>query len=308
MVDSSRIAFSGSYVALITPFNETEEVCFESLGRLIDWHVNEGSDGLVVLGTTGESVLLTDDEYWEVAEFSLQHSAGRIPIVLGCGGVSTSKTTALAKRLASLQPNGFLSVTPYYVKPSQLGLIDYYRSIADASDVPLILYNVPGRTGVDLSNETVHKLSEHSNIVGLKDATGDIARGSELIAALPDFSFLSGDDETALSYLRVGGNGVISVTANVAPRQLKEIVNQQLDLSLERISSSRSDLIDIDAEFAKLMPLNKALFIEANPIPVKWALWRMSKIQYGIRSPLTWLDEKFQPEVEYALKHAQIIK
>ena len=307
MADSLRVKFSGSYVALITPFDEKGEVCFKTLGQLIDWHVKAGSDGLVVLGTTGESALLSDEEFWRVAEFSMTHAAGRISIILGCGGASTSKTCALAKRLATLRPDGFLSVTPYYVKPSQSGLIDYYTSLADASKVPIVLYNVPGRTGVDLFDETVVKLAEHPNIVGLKDATGDIERGSVLMSKLPHFSFFSGDDETALLYLRAGGSGVISVTANVAPRQMKEVVSRQIAL-LGDSSEKSSELVEIESLFERLMPLNKALFVEANPIPVKWVLWKMAKIKYGIRSPLTWLDEKFQPEVENAMKLSQIIK
>jgi len=294
-------------VALVTPMSEQGDICYTTLESLINWHVQASTDALVILGTTGESSLVDEEEYYKIASFALEKCDGRIPVILGCGAISTDKTVALAKRLSELGPDGFLCVTPYYVKPSQEGLVTHFRQIADATEVPVILYNVPGRTGVDLCDESILALSKHPNIVGLKDATGDIARGAHLIKQLPSFSFLSGDDETALEYVKQGGDGAISVTANIAPEEMSRWINEIREKQSSGLNTDE-DIRDAAELFQWLMPLYVNLFIEANPIPVKWALWRMGKIEQGIRLPLTWLNTSNQQTVEDALVASQIIK
>ncbi len=281
----------GSLVALVTPMLDDGEVDFGALGELIDWHINAGTDGLVVLGTTGESALLSDAEQQEVLKFSLEKVNRRIPVIVGCGGVSTEKTLAMAKAFNQLKPDGFLCVTPYYVKPGQRGMVQHFKALANTCESPVILYNVPGRTGVDLGDESIRELAKHPNIVGIKDATADIARAKPLFESVEDFVFLSGDDETAFDFVSNGGDGVISVTANVAPAQMK----MWLDVL------GQGKVAEAKCLFEQLLPLHQELFVEANPIPVKWALWELGKIKSGIRLPLTWASENSQARIRNAL-------
>lgn len=304
----SQVSFSGSMVALVTPMTDQGEICYSSLESLIDWHIDSSTNALVILGTTGEASLLNEQEYFRVCEFTLEKCHGRIPVILGCGGVSTAKTVDFAKKLAELKPDAFLSVTPYYIKPTQEGMVEHFTQIADATDIPVILYNVPGRTGVDLLDETVVKLSTHKNIVGLKDATGDIARAEFLASKLNDFALLSGDDETAFEFIKAGGDGAISVTANIAPNEMSLWLNGCLNKAKSVQKITEVDLTEELDLFQRLMPLHRNLFVEANPIPVKWALWKLGKIKQGIRLPLIWLKKSNQAKLEEALISSQIIE
>lgn len=272
-----RPKIQGSLVALVTPMTVDGCIDFEQLNRLVEWHIQQKTDGLVIMGTTGESSLVSDQELLEVVAKVIDVVKGRIPVIAGCGATSTKKAVDLAKQLAELKPDALLCVTPYYVKPEQKGLIAHYESIAESSEVGIILYNVPARTGCDLSSESVLELSTNKNIIGLKDATGELERVSSLIKQLPDdFALLSGDDETAYDFIALGGKGVISVTANVIPNKMAQWTN--LAIAGELTTAKRV--------FGELESLHKVLFVESNPIPVKWALHLMDKITSGYRLPL----------------------
>lgn len=286
--------FTGSLVALVTPFAPDDTLDRAALSALIDWHVEAGTAGLVIAGTTGESPTLTSDEHAELIAASVEQAAGRIPIVAGTGSNSTAQTIALSQRCEAAGVDGFLLVAPYYNKPTQEGLYQHFSAIADATSKPVILYNVPGRTCSDIEPETVGRLSAHPRIVGIKDATGDLDRLAANLAAAPaPFLHLSGDDLTAREFLLRGGDGVISVTANIAPREMSELCRACRDGDAE--SAGRID--------AGLEPLNHQMFVESNPIPVKWALHIMKKIGPGIRLPLTFLSAKYrQPLVENLIK------
>jgi 4-hydroxy-tetrahydrodipicolinate synthase len=275
---ASSTVFKGSFVALVTPMLEDGRVDFAALDLLVDWHISQNSDGIVVMGTTGESALVSETELLTVVEAVSERVVGRIPVIAGCGGISTEKVIRLAKKLERIKLDALLCVTPYYVKPEQSGLIEHYQEVADASNIPVILYNVPGRTACDLSNQSVVKLSQHSNIIGLKDATADLTRIEQLRKQVTnEFGLWSGDDETAFEYVKRGGDGVISVTANIAPKKMHQWY--QLLASGEQSRAKQ--------RFEELLPLHQLLFVEANPIPVKWTLHRMGKISAGIRKPLT---------------------
>ncbi len=290
--------FSGSIVALVTPFNADGEVDFDSLKKLVEHHVAAGSDGLVAVGTTGESSTLTIEEHVKVVNKIVEFADGRIPVIAGTGANATHESVLFSRLLNGSGIAGCLSVTPYYNKPTQEGLYQHYKAIAEVSDVPQILYNVPGRTAVDLLPETVARLSEIENIVALKDATGDLDRIAihrELCGE--DFILLSGDDLTGLEFVKRGGDGVISVTNNVAAADMATMFKLAKEGKFE----------EAEAINERLMPLHKNLFVESNPIPVKWAVHKMGLIAGGgLRLPLTELSERAQPVVAQAMAEACI--
>lgn len=290
--------FSGSIVALVTPFNTDGEVDFDSLKKLVDHHVAAGSDGLVAVGTTGESSTLTIEEHVKVVNKIVEFADGRIPVIAGTGANATHESVLFSRLLNGSGIAGCLSVTPYYNKPTQEGLYQHYKAIAEVSDVPQILYNVPGRTAVDLLPETVARLAEIENIVALKDATGDLDRIAihrELCGE--DFILLSGDDLTGLEFVKLGGDGVISVTNNVAAADMATMFKLAKQGKFE----------EAEAINERLMPLHKNLFVESNPIPVKWAVHKMGLIaEGGLRLPLTELSEPAQPVVAQAMTEACI--
>ena len=295
---------SGSIVALVTPMHDDGSVDFLSLHRLIDWHIESGTNAIVAVGTTGESATLSNDEHWAVIADIVGHTAGRIPVIAGTGANSTSEAIEHTEAAHRLGADACLSVTPYYNKPTQQGLYLHHKAIAEAVDIPNILYNVPSRTAVDMLSSTTARLAEVPNIVGIKDATGDLRRGAELIASCGDkIAIYSGDDTTALELLLMGAVGNISVTANVVPAQLAKICREGIAAS----KASEAEKTAVRALNAPLASLNTDLFVEANPIPVKWALYRMALMEAGIRLPLTPLDEKFHGKIEAALSAAGIV-
>lgn len=285
--------FSGSIVALITPFNNDGEVDYVSLKKLVDFHVESGSDGIVAVGTTGESATLTVEEHVKVVTKAVEFAEGRIPVIAGTGANATHESVTFSRLLNNSGIAGCLSVTPYYNKPTQEGLFQHYKAIAEESDVPQILYNVPGRTAVDLLPETVARLAEIDNIVALKDATGDLSRIAihrELCGE--DFILLSGDDSSGLDFVKQGGQGVISVTNNIAAEDMAKMMKLALEGKYEE-----AEIIN-----QRLMPLHKNLFVESSPIPVKWAAHKMGLIAHGdLRLPLTELSENARPIVAQAM-------
>ena len=288
----------GSIVALITPMDEDGGVDWDSLRKLVDFHVENGTDGIVSVGTSGESATLDIDEQIEVIRRTVAMADGRIPVIAGSGANSTSEALELTSRAAELGVDACLLVVPYYNKPTQHGLYRHFRAIAEGVDVRQILYNVPGRTALDMANDTVAQLSEIPNIVGIKDATADIARvGDFLNRCGEDFAVYSGDDATTLEFLKAGGHGCISVTANVAPGLMHEMCHAALDDDVARAEDINRSLDDLHA----------ALFVESNPIPVKWAVSRLGFVQPGIRLPLTWLSEEYHDRVEAAMRRAGTI-
>jgi 4-hydroxy-tetrahydrodipicolinate synthase len=286
---------TGSIVALVTPMHADGSVDWPALERLLDLHLQAGTSAIGAVGTTGESATLSVAEHCEVIRRCVEYLAGRLPVVAGTGSNSTWEAIDLTRAAAEAGAAACLLVTPYYNRPTQNGLYEHFRAIADAVRVPQILYNVPGRTCVDMSNDTVARLADLENIVGIKDATGDVPRGIELIRRCGDrLAVYSGDDPTAMELMLAGGRGNISVTANVAPAQMAELC--RLAMAGDREGAS--------AVNAALTPLNKALFVEANPIPVKWALAHMGLMEEGIRLPLTPLDPQYHDQVAAALRQA----
>ena len=265
---------------------------------LIDFHVNEGTDAIVVVGTTGESPTVDFDEHKELIKVAVDHAKGRIPIVAGTGGNSTAEAIELTESARKAGAASCLSVVPYYNKPTQEGLYRHFRKIAEAVDIPMILYNVPGRTVADMANDTTIRLSEVPGIVGIKDATANIERATDLIKRAPkEFAIYSGEDSTALALILLGGHGVISVTANVAPRLMHAMCAAAL----------RAEVVTARGINMRLLGLHQKLFVEANPIPVKWALQQMGLIGGGLRLPMTPLSEKFFDTVREALHEAGIV-
>jgi 4-hydroxy-tetrahydrodipicolinate synthase len=289
--------FRGSIVALITPMHEDGRVDDEALRRLVDWHVAEGTAAIVSVGTTGESATLDEEEHCAVIRRTVELAAGRIPVIAGTGANATTEAVRLTGSAKEAGADAALLVTPYYNKPTQEGLYRHYRAVAEAVDIPQILYNVPGRTACDMTPETTARLSELPNIVGLKDATGDLARLPRLRALCgPGFALYSGDDATGCEFMLRGGDGVISVTNNVAPRLMAQMCAAAL-------AGDRCAAMDINA---RLDPLHHELFVQSNPIPVKWAVFELGLARTGIRLPLTWLTEELQPRVRQAMHHAGI--
>jgi 4-hydroxy-tetrahydrodipicolinate synthase len=269
----------------------------DRLRQLIDFHVQEATDGVVIVGTTGESPTVDWDEHCLLIKTAVEHAAGRIPVIAGTGANSTSEAIELSAYAKSVGATMTLSVVPYYNKPTQEGLYRHFRAIAEAVDLPMILYNVPGRTVADMQNDTVLRLAQVPNIVGLKDATANIERGSELLRRAPkQFGLYSGDDGTGMSFLMLGGHGVISVTANVAPRLMHELC----------VSVSSGDFAKARTLNNKLLGLHRHLFVEANPIAVKWVLQQMGMIEGGIRLPLTPLSSSFHDLLRGAMEQAEI--
>ncbi len=287
----------GSLVALVTPMDEDGGLDLASYRALIDFHIAQKTDGIVVAGTTGESPTVDFDEHHLLMRTAVDHAAGRIPIIAGTGANSTREAIDLSVFAKNAGVDACLSVAPYYNKPTQEGLYQHYKAIAEAVEIPHILYNVPGRTVADISNDTALQLAEIPNIVGIKDATGNIGRGSELLHRAPqNFAIFSGDDESALAMLLLGGHGVISVTANVAPKLMHEMC----------AAASANDLITARNINNQLLRLHHDLFVEANPIPVKWAVAQMGLIGTNIRLPLTPLSNQHHELVREAMKLAEI--
>ncbi|HEY0905980.1 MAG TPA: 4-hydroxy-tetrahydrodipicolinate synthase [Methylophilus sp.] len=288
----------GSMVAIVTPMFEDGSLDLEALRKLIDFHVDAGTDGIVIVGTTGESPTVDVDEHCLLIKTTIDHVAKRVPVIAGTGANSTAEAIALTAKAKSLGADACLLVAPYYNKPTQEGLFQHFKAVAEAVDVPQILYNVPGRTGCDLSNDTVLRLAQLPNIVGIKDATGGIERGTDLLLRAPaDFAVYSGDDASALALMLLGGKGVISVTANVAPKLMHEMCAAAL----------RGDLQQARAANAKLFALHQKLFVEANPIPVKWVLQQMRFITAGIRLPLVNLSAPYHDVLRAAMRQAEIV-
>ena len=288
---------TGSLVAIVTPMHDDGSLDFPRLRRLIDWHIAEGTDGIVIVGTTGESPTVTVDEHCELIRVAVEHCAGRVPVIAGTGANATAEAVELARFAAQAGANAHLSVVPYYNRPTQEGLYRHFRTIAEAVELPLILYNVPGRTVADLANDTVLRLAEVPNIVGLKDATGNLDRACDLVERAPaEFALYSGDDMTSAAFLMLGGHGVISVTANVAPRAMHALC----------AAAAAGDMRTLRATNAGLTGLHRDLFCEANPIPVKWAVARMGLIGDGLRLPLTPLSAAHHERVRAAMRKAGI--
>lgn len=289
--------FEGSTVALITPMSAAGEIDYEDLSRLIDFHVDAGTEALVIAGTTGESATLTKVEHVELVERACELAKSRVPIIAGTGSNATAQTLDLSITVGRLPVAGFLVVTPYYNKPSQEGLYRHFCAVADAVEQPVLLYNVPGRTGVDLKVDTVARLAKHGNVVGIKEATGEIARVSALRDGCGDrFALISGDDGTAAEFMLSGGDGCISVTGNVAPRKMRELCD-----AARRGDRERALAVDAD-----LRPLHEALFIESNPVPVKWAMAQMGLAGPGIRLPLVPLAPEHHDRVRQAMSAAGV--
>lgn len=289
---------TGSLVALVTPMAADGAVDYSALRTLVEFHIENGSDGIVAVGTTGESATLSVEEHMDVVAAVVKYAAGRIKVVAGAGGNATAEAIELTRRSRAVGADAVLSVVPYYNKPTQEGMYQHFQAIADASELPVILYNVPGRTVADMSNDTVLRLAEHPNIVGLKDATGDIGRVCDLALRAPkDFALYSGDDATGMAFMLCGGHGVISVTANVAPKLMSQLCRAALS----------GDSRQARALNDKLQGLHKHLFIEPNPIPAKWALARLKLIPEGLRLPLTPLTRAAEAAVEAAMKQAEVL-
>ena len=288
----------GSIVALITPMMPDGSVDYPALRKLIDWHIAEGTDCIGVVGTTGESPTVSVQEHCEIIRVAVEQAAGRAPVMAGCGSNCTSEAIELAKYAKKVGADCQLQVTPYYNKPTQEGQYLHFKAIAEAVDLPLVLYNVPGRSVADMSHDTVLRLAQVDGIVGIKEATGNIERAQWLIKEAPkDFAIYSGDDPTAVALMLCGGHGNISVTANVAPRKMRE-------LCVAALAGNVALAMELQMQ---LLPLHRALFVEANPIPVKWALSRMGRCQPAIRLPMTPLTQANQPMLEGVMQASGLI-
>ena len=283
----------GSIVAIVTPMHPDGSLDLLGLRKLIDWHIAEGTDGIVIVGTTGESPTVSVEEHCELIKVAVEHAAKRIPIIAGTGGNSTTEAIELTHYAKKVGADASLQVVPYYNRPTQEGMVQHFKKIAEAVDLPVILYNVPGRTVADMANDTVVRLTQVSNIVGIKDATGNLARGTDLLRLVPkSFAVYSGDDATAMALMFCGAKGNISVTANVAPRAMHALCSAA-------INGEIAQAIEINN---RLLPLHNKLFVEPNPVPVKWAMQQMGVISSGIRLPLVPLSAEYQPAVLEALR------
>ncbi|MFM7503586.1 MAG: 4-hydroxy-tetrahydrodipicolinate synthase [Betaproteobacteria bacterium] len=288
----------GSIVAIITPMFEDGSIDWDSYRQLIDWHIESGTDAIVAVGTTGESPTVDHEENCKLIEEAVRHAAGRIPVIAGTGSNATQEALELTQFASKVGAVASLQVVPYYNKPTQEGMYQHFKTIAEKGGLPVILYNVPGRTVADLSNDTVLRLAQVPGVIGLKDATGDIPRVSDLLARLPgDFAVYSGNDDSALALIAMGGHGVISVTANIAPAAMAQLCRAALE-------GRWSDALAINR---RLLPLHLKLFVEANPIPAKWALQQMGRIKSGIRLPLLPLSEGYHATVRDALKQSGVL-
>jgi 4-hydroxy-tetrahydrodipicolinate synthase len=287
----------GSLVAIVSPMHEDGSLDLESFRSLLDWHIAQGTDGIVVVGTTGESPTVDFEEHCLLIRTAVERVGGRIPVIAGTGANSTREAIELQAFAHKAGADMTLSVVPYYNKPTQEGLHRHFKAIAESVDLPLIMYNVPGRTVCDMTNDTALRLAQVPNIVGIKDATGNLERGADLVRRAPrDFAVYSGDDGTALALMLIGGDGVISVTANAAPRLMHEMCAAAASGDLARARSINN----------KLLGLHRHLFVEANPIPVKWVLHSMGRIEGGIRLPLTPLSSSFHDLLRGAMEQAEL--
>lgn len=291
--------FTGSYVALVTPMDDDGKVDYQTLKHLVEFHVEAGTNGIVSVGTTGESATLPFDEHIKVVKKTVEYANRKLPVIAGSGANSTEEAIFLTEQLAETGIEGYLSVVPYYNKPQQRGMIAHFNAIADATDLPTLLYNVPGRTSVDMLPETVAELSNHPKIVGLKDATGSLQRLAETQPLVSEeFLFLSGDDETSLEFLKAGGHGVISVTANIVPKHIARMCELSRNQQFEQAEEINN----------KIKALHQDLFIEANPVMPKWALFKMGKIQSPeVRLPLVVPELVSQKRIEDTLKSLALI-
>jgi 4-hydroxy-tetrahydrodipicolinate synthase len=288
----------GSIVALVTPMYASGALDKESLKKLVEYHIGQGTDALVAVGTTGESATLDEDEHCEIIQSVVDYAGGRIPVIAGTGANSTTEAITLTRKAKQAGADACLIVTPYYNKPTQEGLYLHYKAISEAVDIPQILYNVPGRTACDMLPETIGRLSRLANIVGIKDATGDLSRVKKIRSlAGANFAIYTGDDATSLEFCLLGGNGTITVTGNVAPRLVHEMI-------MAAIAGDKETALALDK---KLADLHKSLFIQSNPIPVKWAVAEMGLMDKGIRLPLTWLTEDCFDAVRDAMRKAEVI-
>ncbi|MBL8381106.1 MAG: 4-hydroxy-tetrahydrodipicolinate synthase [Burkholderiales bacterium] len=296
---SASTRFAGSIVAIVTPMRDDGALDLPSLKRLIDWHVAEGTDGIVIVGTTGESPTVDHEEHCQLIKSAVEYTAGRVPVIAGTGANSTAEAIDLMRFAKSAGADACLSVVPYYNRPTQEGLYRHFRAQAEACDLPMIMYNVPGRTVADMANETVVRLAEVPGIVGLKDATDNIERASLLLrdlarAGREDFTMLSGCDGTALAFTLMGGQGTISVTANVAPGLMHKMI----------AAARAGDVAGARLLNTRLLALHQRLFVEPNPVPVKWALARMGRCGAHLRLPLAPLAQAHHAVVEAALREA----
>jgi 4-hydroxy-tetrahydrodipicolinate synthase len=298
MAPAANVTFQGSMVALVTPMQPDGSLDFKAYRALIDWHVAEGTDALVVVGTTGESPVVSTDEHAELIRVAVEQAAGRIPVIAGVGANATDEAIHLAKHALAVGADAGLSVVPYYNRPSQEGLYRHFRAIVEAVELPTILYNVPGRTVADLAHDTILRLAELPGIIGIKDATANIERGVLLMHEAPvGFQVFSGDDGTAAALILLGARGNISVTANVAPRAVHDMC-----------SAALAGNVPITRELnSKLARLTRALFVEPNPIPVKWALAQMGRTALGYRLPLVELSAEHHDTVRRALQAADLL-
>ena len=289
----------GSYVAIVTPMSSNGDVDYAALEKLIEFHVANGTHGIVSVGTTGESATLSVDEHISVVDFTVKQVAGRVQVVAGTGANSTSEAIHLTRLASNLGVDACLLVVPYYNKPTQEGLYQHFKAISVAVDIPQILYNVPGRTVLSMDNATVERLAGFNNIIGIKDATGDLELGADLIKRVSNqMTVLSGDDLTALDLIKLGGKGNISVTANISPQRMSQMC----------VAGVNGDYETADRINTELAEVSQALFVESNPIPVKWALEKMGMIQTGIRLPLTRLSENQQTVLTNAMQQAGLIE
>ncbi|WP_218689358.1 4-hydroxy-tetrahydrodipicolinate synthase [Psychrobacter sp. BF1] len=296
--DEIKTRLQGSMVALVTPMNPDGTVDYKRLADLIDWQIEQGTHCLVAVGTTGESATLSMQEHSAVIRYFVQHVKGRVPVIAGTGANNTTEAIKLTQDAKDAGADCALLVAPYYNKPPQEGLYQHYKAIAAAVDMPQMLYNVPGRTIVDIAQETVERLADIDNIVSIKDATGSLTRGEQLIQAVGDrLVVLSGDDSTALELIKFGSKGNISVTANVAPKAMSESFSAAL----------RGDFTAANAAHDVIKHLHRDLFIESSPIPVKYALYKMSMIDKGIRLPLVWLADEHHATIDNALIKAKLL-
>lgn len=293
------IMIQGSIVAIVTPMHADGSLDLPGLRKLIDWHIAEGTDGIVIVGTTGESPTVSVEEHCELIKVAVEHAAKRIPIIAGTGGNSTTEAIALTEYAKRTGADASLQVVPYYNRPTQEGMYQHFKKIAEAVDLPVILYNVPGRTVADMSNETILRLAQVPGIIGVKDATGNIARGSDLLRLAPkSFAVYSGDDPTAMALMFCGAKGNISVTANVAPHGMHQ-------LCAAAMSGKVSEAVALNN---KLLPLHNKLFVEPNPVPVKWAMMEMGLIPSGIRLPLAPLAAEYHDVVRKALRESGVLQ
>ena len=291
-------AITGSIVAIVTPMHEDGSLDLPGMRKLVDFHINEGTDAICVVGTTGESPTVNVEEHHELIRLVVEHAAGRVPVIAGTGANSTAEAIEMTHYAKKVGADAALSVVPYYNKPTQEGLYRHFKSIAEAVDIPVILYNVPGRTVADLSVDTAIRLAQIDNIAGIKEATGSIDRAFELVTRAPaGFSVYSGDDPTACALILMGGQGNVSVVANIAPRMMHEMCAAALN----------GDLVKARELNRRMMGLHRQLFCEANPIPVKWACEQLGLIESGIRLPLTPLSAECHERVRSAMRQAGLL-